>query len=140
MIMFVIGITGWPSIARLVRAEVLKQRSLDYVAAARALGTKNRRILLRHVLPNSLGPVMVAAPFGVAGAIIAEAGLSLLGFGVRPPTPSWGALLQLGTGNYNHWWLVVVPSLAIFATVTMFNVAGNALRDAMDPRLRQIAR
>ena len=90
------------------------------------LGTENRRILLRHVLPNSLSPVMVAAPFGVAGAIIAEAGLSLLGFGVRPPTPSWGALLQLGSGNYSYWWLVVVPSLAIFATVTMFNVAGNA--------------
>jgi peptide/nickel transport system permease protein len=140
MIMLVIGVTGWPTIARLVRAEVLKQRSLDYVAAARSLGAGNRRILLRHVLPNSLSPAMVAAPFGIAGAIITEAALSLLGLGVRPPTPSWGAVLQLGSSNYSHWWLVAVPSLAILATVTIFNVAGNAVRDAMDPRVQHTVR
>jgi peptide/nickel transport system permease protein len=137
IIMFVIGITGWPTVARLIRAEVLRQRALDYVAAARACGASHARIVFRHLLPNSLGPALVAAPFGVAGAVMTEAGLSLLGFGVRPPTPSWGTLLQLGSANYNYWWLIVVPSLAILAIVTIFNLVGNGLRDAMDPKLRR---
>ena len=136
IIMFVIGITGWPTIARLIRAEVLKQRSLDYVTAARACGASHARIIFRHLLPNSVGPALVAAPFGIAGAIMTEASLSLLGFGVQPPTPSWGTLLQLGSANYNYWWLVVVPSLAIFVIVTLFNLVGTGLRDAMDPKLR----
>jgi ABC-type dipeptide/oligopeptide/nickel transport system permease subunit len=136
IIMFVIGITGWPTIARLTRGEVLKQRSLDYVAAARACGASHARIIFRHLLPNSLGPALVTAPFGVAGAIMTEAGLSLLGFGVRPPTPSWGTLLRLGSANYNYWWLVVAPSVAIFFIVTLFNLVGSGLRDAMDPKLR----
>jgi peptide/nickel transport system permease protein len=87
-------------------------------------------------LPNALSPALVTAPFGIAGAIITEAGLSLLGFGVRPPTPSWGTLLKLGSANYNYWWLVVFPSLAIFFAVTALNLVGSGLRDAMDPRLR----
>jgi peptide/nickel transport system permease protein len=136
IIMFVIGITGWPTIARLIRAEVLKQRTLDYVTAARACGASHARIVFRHLLPNSLGPALVAAPFGVAGAVMTEAGLSLLGFGVRPPTPSWGTLLRMGSANYNYWWLIVVPSAAIFAVVTLFNLVGSGLRDAMDPKLR----
>lgn len=136
IIMFVIGITGWPTIARLTRAEILRQRSLDYVAAARASGASHTRILFRHLLPNSLGPALVSAPFGVAGAVMTEAGLSLLGFGVRPPTPSWGTLLRLGSANYHYWWLIVVPSLAIFVLITLFNLIGNGLRDALDPRLR----
>lgn len=136
IIMFVIGITGWPTIARLIRGEVLKQRSLDYVSAAQALGFSNARIIFRHIIPNSLAPALVAAPFGIAGAIITEAGLSLLGFGVRPPTPSWGTVLKLGNDNYSYWWLVLIPSLAIFFTVTIFNLIGSGLRDAMDPRLR----
>lgn len=136
IIMVVIGLTGWPSIARLTRGEVLKQRSIDYVAAAKALGSSHRRILFRHILPNALSPALVAIPFGVAGAIITEAGLSLLGFGVRPPTPSWGQLLQLAHQNQGYWWLIVVPSVAIFISVTVFNLIGNGLRDAMDPRLR----
>lgn len=136
IIMVVIGITGWPGIARLIRGEVLKQRSIDYVAAAQALGSSNFRIIFRHILPNALSPALVSAPFGIAGAIITEAGLSLLGFGVRPPAPSWGTLLRLGNDNYTYWWLVVVPSLAMFFTVTIFNLVGSGLRDAMDPRLR----
>ena len=136
IIMIVIGLTGWAPTARLVRGEVLKQRAIDYVAAARALGMPHRRIIFRHILPNSLSPVMVTIPFGVAGAIIVEAGLSLLGFGVRPPTPSWGTLLKLGNENYHYWWLVIVPSVAIFFTVTIFNLVGSGMRDAMDPRLR----
>lgn len=136
IIMVVIGLTGWPTIARLIRGEVLKQRSIDYVHAARALGASHRRIIFRHILPNAVSPALVAAPFGIAGAIITEAGLSLLGFGVAPPAPSWGVLLRLGNENYHYWWLVVFPSLAIFYTVTVFNLVGSGLRDAMDPRLR----
>jgi peptide/nickel transport system permease protein len=136
IIMVVIGITGWPTIARLIRGEILKQRASDYVSAAQALGFTHARVIFRHILPNSLSPALVAAPFGIAGAIITEAGLSLLGFGVRPPTPSWGSVLKLGSENYLYWWLVVVPSLAIFFTVTVFNLIGSGLRDAMDPRLR----
>jgi peptide/nickel transport system permease protein len=136
IIMFVIGITGWPTVARLIRGEVLKQRSLDYVQAARAMGASHMRIIFRHILNNALSPALVAAPFGIANAIVTEAGLSLLGFGVRPPAPTWGALLRLGSTNYHHWWLVVVPALAIFCCVTIFNLVGAGLRDAMDPRLR----
>jgi peptide/nickel transport system permease protein len=137
IIMFVIGITGWTTVARLIRGEVLKQRSLEYVQSARAMGASHARIIFRHILPNALSPALVAAPFGVASAIVTEAGLSLLGFGVRAPTPTWGILLKLGSGNYELWWLIVVPSLAIFACVTIFNLVGAGLRDAMDPRLRK---
>ena len=125
MIMVVIGLTRWTGIARLIRGEVLKQRSIDYVAAARALGASHGRVMFRHILPNAISPAMVAVPFGVAGAIITEAGLSLLGFGVRPPTPTWGTLLKLGSDNYSYWWLVIVPSVAIFFTVTVFNLIGS---------------
>ncbi|MBC8352561.1 MAG: ABC transporter permease [Planctomycetes bacterium] len=136
MIMVVIGLTRWPTIARLIRGEVLKQRSIDYTYAARALGSSDFRIIFRHILPNSLSPALVSAPFGIAGAIILEAGLSLLGFGVRAPTPTWGILLKLGNSNYEYWWLIVIPSLAMFFTVTIFNLVGSGMRDAMDPRLR----
>jgi peptide/nickel transport system permease protein len=136
IIMAVIGLTGWPSVARLIRGEVLKQRSLEYVAAARGLGASHGRVLFRHILPNAISPALVSAPFGVAGAIVTEAGLSLLGVGVRPPAPTWGGLLHLGSANYHYWWLVVVPSAAMFVTVTVFNLVGSGLRDAMDPRLR----
>jgi len=134
--MVVIGITGWPSIARLTRGEVLKQRSLDYATAAQASGASHWRILFRHILPNSLSPALVSVPFGISGAIVLEASLSLLGFGAEPGQPSWGALLRLANEDYSHWWLVVFPSAAIFITVTAFNLVGNGLRDAMDPRLR----
>ena len=135
-IMVIIGLTRWTGIARLIRGEVLKQRSIDYVAAAQALGASRARIIFRHILPNAVSPALVAVPFGVAGAIITEAGLSLLGFGVRPPTPTWGTLLKLGSENYSYWWLVVIPALAMFFAVTIFNLVGSGLRDAMDPRLR----
>jgi len=136
IIMFVIGITGWPTVARLIRGEFLKQRNIDYVMAARALGAPHLRVIFVHILPNAITPALVAAPFGVAGAIITEAGLSLLGFGVRPPAASWGTLLRLGNDNYSYWWLVFFPSIAIFFCVSIFNLVGSGLRDAMDPRLR----
>lgn len=137
-IMVVIGLTGWPGIARLVRGEFFKQKAQDYVTAARATGLSDGRIIFRHVLPNAINPVFVSATFGVAGAILAESGLSFLGLGVPPPTASWGELLKQARSEVDHaWWLVVFPGLAVFLTVTAFNLMGEGLRDAMDPRLRQ---
>ncbi len=136
IIMVVIGLTGWPTIARLIRGEFLRQRSIDYVAAAQGLGIPHHRIMFRHILPNALSPAFVAAPFGIAGAVVTEATLSVLGFGVRPPTPSWGSVLNLAVNNYHHWWFTVFAGLAIFMTVTALNLVGNGLRDAMDPRLK----
>jgi len=136
VIMVVIGITSWPTIARLTRGEFLRQRSIDYVAAARSLGASNARIMFRHILPNALSPVFVAIPFGIVGAIIIEATLSVLGFGVRPPAPSWGSILLIATSNYGVWWLTDFAGFSIFITVTVFNIVGNGMRDAMDPRLK----
>ena len=136
-IMVVIGLTSWPGVARLVRGEFLRQRELEYVLSAKVLGFSNVRTMFRHILPNALGPVYVSATFGLAGAILMESGLSFLGFGVPPPTPSWGELLKQSQGYVDFaWWLVLFPGLAIFITVTAFNLVGEGLRDAMDPRLR----
>jgi peptide/nickel transport system permease protein len=137
-IMIVLGLFGWTGIARLVRGELLKLREADFTTAARATGLSDARVMFRHLLPNALAPVWVSATFGVAGAILTESGLSFLGFGVPPPTASWGETLSQSK-SYIHfaWWLVTFPGLAIFATVTAFNLVGEGLRDAMDPRLRQ---
>jgi peptide/nickel transport system permease protein len=135
-LILVFGLLGWFYSARVMRGLALSLREKEFVEAARAAGARDRRIIFRHILPNAISPAMVAVPFGIAGAIITEAGLSLLGFGVEPPAPSWGSVLQLGNGNYSYWWLVIFPALAIFVTVTVFNLVGNGLRDAMDPRLR----
>ena len=136
IIMVVIGLTGWPTTARLTRGEFLKQRSIDYVAAARSLGASNTRVMFRHILPNALAPAFVSAPFGIAGAIVTEATLSVLGFGARPPAPSWGAILNLSVQNYDKWWFTLFAGVSIFITMTVFNIVGNGLRDAMDPRLK----
>jgi peptide/nickel transport system permease protein len=136
-IMAVIGLTGWPGTTRLVRAEFLRLRNLDYVTAARAIGASDARIIFSHVLPNALGPVLVTATFGVAGAVLVESALSYLGFGVPPPTPSWGDILSLSKAYIDFaWWLTVFPGAAIFLTVTSFNLVGEGLRDAVDPRLK----
>jgi len=136
-VMVVIALTSWPGIARLVRAEVLSVRERDYVLAAKALGLPEGRIMLRHIVPNSLAPVFVAATLGVAGAILVESGLSFLGLGVQPPTASWGNILAEGrSAIYFAWWLTVFPGLAIFITVLAYNLVGEGLRDALDPRLR----
>jgi len=138
IIMAVIGFTGWPGVARLVRGEFFKQREMEYVMSARALGLGAGRIMFRHVLPNSVAPVLVSATFGVAGAILVESSLSYLGFGVPEPTASWGRLLASSKEFVDFaWWLVLFPGLAIFATITSYNLVGEALRDAIDPRLRQ---
>lgn len=137
-IMIVIGLTGWPGIARLVRGEFLKQKQQEYALAARASGLNDRRIIFRHLLPNALSPVFVSATFGVAGAILTESGLSFLGFGVPPPTASWGEILKQSQGYVDFaWWLVAFPGIAVFITVVSFNLVGDGLRDALDPRLRQ---
>ncbi len=136
-IMIVIGVTGWMGVSRLVRAEVLSLKERDFVAAARAQGAGDARIIFRHILPNALAPVLVAATLGVAGAILVESSLSFLGIGVQPPTPSWGNILTAGKDNIEFaWWLSVYPGLAIFFTVLGYNLLGEGIRDAVDPRLR----
>ncbi|MDA8122111.1 MAG: ABC transporter permease [Deltaproteobacteria bacterium] len=136
-IMVVIGLTGWMGVSRLVRAETLSLKERDFVAAARAQGAGDARIIFRHILPNALAPVLVAATLGVAGAILTESALSFLGIGVQPPTPSWGNILTAGKDNIEFaWWLSVYPGLAILFTVLGYNLLGEGIRDAVDPRLR----
>jgi peptide/nickel transport system permease protein len=135
-IMAVIGVTGWMDVARLVRAEFLSLKERDFVDAGRAIGISNARLIFRHILPNALSPVFVAATFGVAGAILTESGLSFLGLGVQPPDPSWGNILTSGKDNIEiAWWLSLYPGLAILITVLSYNLVGEGLRDALDPRL-----
>ncbi|MCL2102960.1 MAG: ABC transporter permease [Syntrophorhabdaceae bacterium] len=136
-IMFIIGITGWMGVARLVRAETLSLKERDFVAAASAQGAGAARIMFRHILPNTLAPILVAATLGVAGAILIESSLSFLGIGVQPPTPSWGNILTAGKDNIEFaWWLSLFPGLAIFLTVLGYNLLGEGIRDAVDPRLK----
>jgi peptide/nickel transport system permease protein len=135
MIMLAIGLVGWTGITRLVRGEFLRQRSIDYVTAARALGIPQRRIIFGHILKNSLSPVLVAAAFGIAAAILTESFLSFIGLG-DTNAPSWGQLLQEGR-NLRKNWLIFSPGLAIFFVVTVLNMVGDGLRDALDPKLRQ---
>jgi len=135
-IMVVIGITGWMDVARLVRAEFFTLKERDFVYAAKALGVSNLRLMFRHILPNALSPVFVAATFGIAGAILTESGLSFLGLGIQPPEPSWGNILTPGKDNIEvAWWLSLFPGLAILITVLSYNLVGEGLRDALDPRL-----
>ncbi len=137
-IMAVIGLTGWMGVARLVRAEFLSLREREFVTAARALGAGDARLILRHMLPNALAPVMVSATLGVAGAILTESALSFLGLGVQPPTPSWGNILTAGKDNIEiAWWLSVFPGLAILVTVMSYNLLGEGIREAIDPRLKE---
>jgi peptide/nickel transport system permease protein len=135
-VMLAIGITGIPIFARLVRGQVLSVRELDYIQAARSLGASDVRIMLGHVLPNVLAPIVVQASLAMPLAILAEAGLSFLGLGVQPPTPTWGAMLNTAKGYLQlDPWLAVAAGSAIFVTVLGFNFLGDAVRDALDPRL-----
>jgi peptide/nickel transport system permease protein len=136
-IMVVIGLTSWPGIARLVRGEFLKLRKQDFVMAGKVVGAGNTRIIFRHILPNSLAPVFVSATFGVASSILIESSLSFLGFGVQPPTPSWGEILSQSRDFMDiAWWLAFFPGLAIFISITAYNLVGEGLRDAIDPRMK----
>jgi peptide/nickel transport system permease protein len=136
LIMAIIGLTTWTRIARFTRGELLKVRSLEYIQAAQAMGFNEGRIIFRHALPNSLAPVFVAIAFGIAAAIIIESSLSFLGIGVPVDTITWGKLLQSAQDTTGAWWLAVFPGFAIFITVTCFNLVGEGLRDALDPKLK----
>ena len=137
-IMIVIGLTSWMGVARLVRAETLSLRQRDFVSAARLSGCSTCRILLRHILPNTLAPVLISATLGVAGAILVESGLSFLGLGVQPPTASWGNMLMEGkTVLEDAPWLSFYPGVAILVTVLGYNLLGESLRDLLDPRLKK---
>ena len=136
IIMVIIGLTSWPGVARFTRAEFLKVRNMDYITAAQALGFTTSRTIFRHVLPNAIAPVLVISVFGIASAILTESGLSFLGFG-SASTVSWGSILSVARGATYAWWMAVFPGTAIFITVTIYNLVGEGLRDAMDPRLKK---
>ncbi len=136
-IMIVIGLTSWMGVARLVRAELLSLREREFVLAARALGVSGLRLVWRYLLPNAMGPILVSAVLGIAGAVLVESGLSFLGLGVQPPDPSWGNILTEGKDNIQiAWWLSFFPGLAILITVLGYNLLGEGLRDLTDPRLQ----
>lgn len=135
IIMIVIGFTGWMDVARLVRAEVLSLKEREFVLSAKAIGATSGRIIFKHILPNAIYPVIVAATFAVGGAILIESGLSFLGLGIQPPEPSWGGILSVGKDYITvAWWMSLFPGIAIFLTVLSFNLLGEALRDALDPK------
>ncbi|MDR7542730.1 MAG: ABC transporter permease [Armatimonadota bacterium] len=136
-IVLVLVLVGWPWEARVTRGIVLSLREREFIAAARAVGAPTGRIMVRHILPNALSPIIVGFSIGIAGTIIAESGLSFLGIGIRPPTPSWGGMIDRGRlflRVYPH--LALYPSIALALTVLAFNFLGDGLRDALDPRLR----
>lgn len=140
IVVTVLGLTLWPSTARIVRSEVLSLREREFIEAARALGLGNGRIILRHIIPNVMGPVIVAATLGLGNIILIEAGLSFLSLSVPPPTPSWGNIINDGREFLlQAWWVSTFPGLAIVFTVVAFNLVGDGLRDALDPRLRMRA-
>jgi len=136
IVMIIIGITGWTGIARFTRAELLRIRSLEYVQAAQSLGYSSIRTIFKHALPNALAPVFVSIAFGIASAILIESGLSFLGIGVPDDIVTWGSLLNLGRQNLEAWWLIIYPGIAIFLTITIYNMIAEASRDALDPRLK----
>ena len=142
VVFITIGLVGWAAMARLVRGQVLVLRQLEFIQAIRALGSSDFRIIVRHVLPGVVAPVVIASTLGVAGAIMAEAALSFLGLGVQPPTPSWGAMVAEGR-DLNQLrtapWTSLFPGLAIGAVILGFNLLGDALRDALDPRRAGLA-
>ena len=137
-IMAVIGLTGWMSVARLVRAEFLSLKEREFVLWSQSIGASSYRTIWRHILPNAIGPVLVAMTLGIPAAILTESGLSFLGLGVQPPHATWGNILNEGKDAIEiGWWLSAYPGLAILVTVLSYNLLGEGIRDALDPRLRQ---
>jgi peptide/nickel transport system permease protein len=137
-IMAVIGLTSWMGLARLVRAEVLTLKERDYIAASRVMGASDVWIIAHHLIPNSIGPILVNATLGIGGAILIESALSFLGIGVQPPTPSWGNILMDGKSTLGvAWWLTVFPGLFILVTVLSYNLLGEGLRDVLEPGLKE---
>jgi peptide/nickel transport system permease protein len=137
MIILVLGLTQWPGTTRIVRGDVLSLREREFIHAAHALGMGRTRIILRHLIPNVMAPVIVTATLGIGNTIIMEAGLSFLGLGVQPPTPTWGSMVNDGREDLlGAWWVATFPGLTIVLVVLAFNLVGDGLRDALDPRLR----
>ena len=137
VIIIVLGLTQWPNTTRIVRGDVLSLREREFIQAAHALGMSRARIIFRHLIPNVLAPVIVTATLGIGNTIVLEAGLSFLGLGIQPPTPSWGNMVADGRDNLlGAWWVATFPGLVIVLTVLAFNLVGDGLRDALDPRLR----
>jgi peptide/nickel transport system permease protein len=137
VIITVLGLTQWPNTTRIVRGDVLSLREREFIQAAHALGMGKARIIFRHLIPNVLAPVIVTATLGIGNTIVLEAGLSFLGLGVQPPIPSWGNMVADGRDNLlGAWWVATFPGLVIVLTVLAFNLVGDGLRDALDPRLR----
>jgi ABC-type dipeptide/oligopeptide/nickel transport system permease subunit len=134
MVILILALVNWTYLARIARAEVLKLREMDFVEAARALGASDRALLVRHLLPNLTGPVIVFATLSLAGNILLESALSFLGVGIQPPTPSWGNIIQEGVQFYSvAWWITLFPGLAILWTVVSLNLVGEGLREALQP-------
>lgn len=137
-LMIAISISSVPRYARIVRASVLSIRDQEFIEAARAIGASNTRIILRHIIPNSLAPVIVQGTLGVASAILSTAGLSFIGLGIQPPAPEWGSMLSGGRQYLRYaWWVTTFPGVAIMITILSLNLLGDGLRDALDPRLKQ---
>ena len=136
--MIIIGLTSWMGVARLIRAEFLSLKEREFVLGAKASGASDFRIIFIHILPNALAPVFISAVLGVAAAVLLESSLSFLGLGVQPPTPSWGNILTDGKSNIEiAWWLSVFPGLGILITVLGYNLLGEGLRDALDPKFKK---
>ncbi|MGL5055584.1 MAG: nickel transporter permease [Fusobacteriaceae bacterium] len=136
-LMVSISISSIPSYARIVRASVLSIRDQEFVEAAKAIGAKDSRIIMKHIIPNALAPVIVQGTLGVAGAILSIAGLSFIGLGIQPPAPEWGAMLSGGRQYLRYaWWVTTFPGVAIMITILSLNLLGDGLRDALDPRLK----
>jgi peptide/nickel transport system permease protein len=136
-VMIAVGIVSIPTYARIVRSKVISENTKEYVTATRALGAGNARIVLRHLMPNSMAPLIVAASLGIGTAILDAAGLGFLGLGAQPPLAEWGLMLSDNRQKlFAEWWLVVIPGVAIMLTVLGFNLLGDGLRDTLDPRLR----
>lgn len=137
IVMMIIGLTSWTGIARFTRAELLRIRNLEYIEAASALGFKEFRIIVKHALPNALSPVLIAIAFGIASAILIESTLSFIGVGVPAETITWGSMLSSARQDAAAWWLAIIPGFAIFITVTVYNLIGEGLTDAMNPKLKK---
>ncbi|NTW68818.1 MAG: ABC transporter permease [Chlorobiaceae bacterium] len=136
-IVITLSFTGWMGVARMVRSQVLSLKEQEFILAAKSLGLSNVRIIFRHLVPNTLTPVIIAATLRIGSIILMEAGLSFLGLGVQPPTPSWGNIISEGRDSLlNYWWISTFPGIAILITVVCFNLIGDGVRDALDPRMR----
>jgi peptide/nickel transport system permease protein len=137
LIVFTLSFTGWMGVARIVRSQVLSLKEQEFILAAKSLGLSSTRIIFRHLAPNTLTPVIIAATLRIGSIILTEAGLSFLGLGVQPPTPSWGNIINEGRDSLlNYWWISTFPGIAILTTVVCFNLIGDGVRDALDPRMR----